>query len=205
MRGDARWGTPRASVLRGRVVEVEDDDDFGVMLRVETTCGRTVDAQPVFVGAVGEQGGYDPIPVGAAVVVLLPYGQEAGAIALSGLATARSQVPSDYDNAKSLRYGLAEHRSAAGDDVDGVLLRPLLDDLRSMAAAFKAALDALANTAPVTNDGGAALQNAMKVSWTAGGGSAAVGDAITAMDNSRAGQGAAPHCSGVLRARAGST
>lgn len=203
MRGEARWGAPRSEVVRGRVVGRDADDDFGAVLRVETVDGRRLDCQPWYPGAIGEQGGYDPIPDGAAVLVFLPNGDPSGAVCVSGFPTSGSQCPSDVGTSSSERYGLLRHHATAGDTVEGVVLRPLLDDLRAALADLRAVMVALTNpaTPPGTAAQNAAILTAMR---TAAATIVANLDTLNAnLDTSRAGSGTAPYCSGVLRAHAG--
>ena len=196
-----RFSTPQqASTFFGVVFDREDDDTFGVILRVRAG-EREYDCRPCFVGAVGLQGRYDPVPDGAQVLVVLPNGSAQSALAIVGIPSEASPVPSDYDGSKTVSYGLVEHRADAGATVDGVLLRPLLDDLST----FLGAINTLANTVallPAATGVDATVVNGLKTAI--GSLSTAASNLKTPIDTSKAGSGTAPHCSGVWRAQAGS-
>ena len=185
----------------GVVFDREDDDTFGVILRVRAG-EREYDCRPCFVGAVGLQGRYDPVPDGAQVLVVLPNGSAQSALAIVGIPSEASPVPSDYDGAKTVSYGLVEHRADAGATVEGVLLRPLLDDLVTLTQAVQALVTSINGATPVANDGGAAIKADVVAATT--GMADSLATVLTNLNTSKAGSGTAPHCSGVWRAQAGS-
>lgn len=198
-----RFSTPQqAPMFYGVVFDREDDDTFGVILRVRAG-EREYDCRPCFVGAVGLQGRYDPVPDGAQVLVVLPNGSAQSALAIVGIPSEASPVPSDYDGAKTVSYGLVEHRADAGATVEGVLLRPLLDDLATLTQAVQGLLTAITGAIIVPNDGGAAIKAAV-VTAAATSLTANLATVLTNLNTSKAGSGTAPHCSGVWRAQAGS-
>ena len=203
-----RFSTPQqAPMFYGVVFDREDDDTFGVILRVRAG-EREYDCRPCFVGAVGLQGRYDPVPDGAQVLVVLPNGSAQSALAIVGIPSEASPVPADYDGAKTVSYGLVEHRADAGATVEGVLLRPLLDDLSALVGAMQAMLTTLTNplTPPGTAAQNAAILTALRTlaDFPATGTKAVLEPVKSNLDTSKAGSGTAPHCSGVWRAQAGS-
>ena len=191
----------------GVVFDREDDDTFGVILRVRAG-EREYDCRPCFVGAVGLQGRYDPVPDGAQVLVVLPSGSAQSALAIVGIPSEASPVPSDYDGAKTVSYGLVEHRATEGATSDGVLVRALLDDLSALVGAMQAMLTTLTNplTPPGTAAQNAAILGALRTlaDFPVTGTKAVIDPIKVNLDTSKAGSGTAPHCSGVLRAQAGS-
>lgn len=198
-----RFSAPQqAPMFYGVVFDREDDDTFGVILRVRAG-EREYDCRPCFVGAVGLHGRYDPVPDGAQVLVVLPSGSAQSALAIVGIPSEASPVPADYDGAKTVSYGLVEHRSDAGATVEGVLLRPLLDDLATLTQAVQGLLTAITGAIIVPNDGGAAIKAAV-VTAAATSLTANLATVLTNLNTSKAGSGTAPHCSGVWRAQAGS-
>ena len=203
-----RFSAPQqAPMFYGVVFDREDDDTFGVILRVRAG-GREYDCRPCFVGAVGLQGRYDPVPDGAQVLVVLPNGSAQSALAIVGIPSEASPVPADYDGAKTVSYGLVEHRADAGATVEGVLLRPLLDDLSALVGAMQAMLTTLTNplTPPGTAAQNAAILTALRTlaDLPVTGTKAVLEPVKSSLDTSKAGSGTAPHCSGVWRAQAGS-
>ena len=191
----------------GVVFDREDDDTFGVILRVRAG-EREYDCRPCFVGAVGLQGRYDPVPDGAQVLVVLPNGSAQSALAIVGIPSEASPVPADYDGAKTVSYGLEERRATEGATSDGVLVRALLDDLSALVGAMQAMLTTLTNplTPPGTAAQNAAILGALRTlaDFPVTGTKAVIDPIKVNLDTSKAGNGTAPHCSGVLRAQAGS-
>lgn len=212
-----RFSTPQqAPMFYGVVFDREDDDTFGVILRVRAG-EREYDCRPCFVGAVGLQGRYDPVPDGAQVLVVLPNGSAQSALAIVGIPSEASPVPSDYDGAKTVSYGLVEHRAAEGATVGGVVVRPFLDDLSTFLASLQSGMDSLsdslgamaASATPTTppvipNPLGPLFADLTAATATAAAIATAAATLKAAVDTSKAGSGTAPHCSGVLRAQAGS-
>ena len=195
---------PAHEVLFGEIFALEDHPSFGKVVRVRLPDGREVDCRAMFVGAYGVNGTFRPLPDSGTALVFLPGGSTASASAIVGIQT--DGVPSDYDGSKTVAYGLEEHRAAEGATSDGVLVRPLLDDLVKLTVAVQDLLTAITTAIIVPNDGGAAIQ--AKVALAAGtpdtGITAALAAVKSNLDTSKAGNGTAPHCSGILRAQAGS-
>lgn len=90
-----------------------------------------------------------------------------GAVAIPGLLPDNSE-PIEFDHpvigyfgalACAVHINESEVRIGANVDTQPIALAPLLE----------AVIDALANTAPVSNDGGAAIQAAVKAIWDGGG------------------------------------
>ncbi len=191
---------PAHEVLFGEIFALEDHDAFGKIVRVRLPDGREVDCRAMFVGAYGTNGTFRPLPDSGTALVFLPGGATASASAIVGIQT--NGVPSDYDGSKTVAYGLEEHRATEGATSDGVLVRALLDDLATLVQAVQGLLTAITGTVIVPNDGGAAIKAAVSAA-AIGGLTANLATVLANLNTSKAGNGTAPHCSGILRAQAG--
>lgn len=190
---------PAHEVLFGEIFALEDHPAFGKVVRVRLPDGREVDCRAMFIGAYGTNGTFRPLPDSGTALVFLPGGSAASASAIVGIQT--DGVPSDYNGSKTVTYGLEEHRAAEGATSDGVIVRAFLDDL----SAFLNAINTLAgivNLLPAAAGPDATTINGLKTAILSL--STAAATLKVAVDTSRAGNGTAPHCSGVLRAQAGS-
>lgn len=185
---------------RGIVTAMTADDAWGRRLEIQLADGRTIHAQPWFPGT-GERGDYFEIAEGDRCLCLPMEGETYDWIALVGGGNVRDPVPEGWDNEVRAIFGTrVEVRRAGGKAVDGVVVRPFLDDL---SAYLQDVTDALApvvgSTVPVTLPDVIAVIALIKtatINLTA----AAV--ALKAdVDTSKAGAGALPHCSPVLRAQ----
>lgn len=184
---------------RGIVKAMTADDAWGVRLEVELADGRTVHAQPWFSGA-GERGDYFEVAVGDRCLCIPMEGDTYDWNALVGGGNVRDPVPEGWDNAVRAIFGTrVEVRRAGGKDVEGVVLRSLLDDLSTLVEHVSAIVTALTTSSVVAQDGGAAYKAAITLALT---GVDASLDAIKErVDTSKAGAGTLPHCSPVLRAQ----
>lgn len=206
---------PAHEVLFGEIFALEDHPSFGKVVRVRLPDGREVDCRAMFVGAYGVNGTFRPLPDSGTALVFLPGGSTASASAIVGIQT--DGVPSDYNGSKTVTYGLEERRSAEGATVGGVVVRPFLDDLSTFLASLQSGMDSLSDslsamavsatptTPPATpNPLGPLFADLTAATATAAAIAAAAATLKAAVDTSKAGSGTAPHCSGVLRAQAGS-
>lgn len=184
---------------RGIVKAMTTDDAWGVRLEVELADGRTVHAQPWFPGA-GERGDFHEVAEGDRCLCVPMEGDTYDWVALVGGGNVRDPVPEGWGNAVRAIFGTrVEVRRAGGKGVQGVVLRPLLDDLSTLVEHVSAIVDALTTSAVVAQDGGAAYKAAITLALT---GVDVSLDAIKErVDTSKAGAGTLPHCSPVLRAQ----
>lgn len=188
----------RERIGRGHVVAVESDDAWGVRVEVELADGRRIHAQPWFPGT-GTRGGFFEVDEGDRCVCLPMEGDTGDWIALVGGGNVRDPVPSDWSNDKRALYGTTvEARRAVGKAVDGVVLRPFLDDLSTHLGDVSEALaPVVASSVPVTLADVIAVIALIK---TAAIDLTAAAVALKAdVDTSKAGAGTLPHCSPVLR------
>lgn len=193
----------REWVRTGLVVEVDRDGDAPIVV-VELTGGGRVEARPWYPGAADGRGCFYRHPIGAEVVVLLDHGLPGGALALLGPSGASQAPPEDADEDGLYLYDdVVEVRSVGGQTVDGVVLRPLLDDLRDVLGDLLSVMAALTST---LTPPGTAPQNAALLTGMRTAASTIVGKLTTItsrLDTSRTGQGTGPYCSPVLRATDG--
>ena len=197
MRGTGDTGRERPQ--RGVVTAVESDDAWCIRLTVQLADGRTVHAQPWFPGA-GPRGDYYEVDTGDVALCIPMEGSPSDWIALVGGSNTKTPPPGAATNSVRAVFGTrVELRAGATSAVEGVLLRPLLDDLSTLIAHVGAIVTALTTSAVVAQDGGAAYKAAITLALT---GVDASLDAIkTRVDQSKAGAGTAPHCSPVVRAQ----
>lgn len=189
----------RQPVLRG-IVEAVD----GRVVQVRTPDGRLIPAAPLaLVG--GGKGVYHRYASGDDVVLLCDQGDPNGAVCLSSPRTEGQDAPGEVDHEGLYIYeDRVEVRAAEGDDVQGVVMRPVLDGLYSALGAVSDLLDVLA--APGTPPGSAAQNAALltavrtQIGLPAAGTAAVLSNVLNDLDTSRAGQGTGPYCSDVLRA-----
>ena len=190
---------PAHEVLFGEIFALEDHPSFGKVVRVRLPDGREVDCRAMFVGAYGVNGTFRPLPDSGTALVFLPGGSTASASAIVGIQT--DGVPSDYNGSKTVTYGLEERRAAEGATVDGVIVRPFLDDLSAFLGAIYT-LAGIVNLLPAAAGPDATTINGLKTAILSL--NTAASTLKVSVDTSKAGSGTAPHCSGVLRAQAGS-
>jgi len=203
MRGTGDTGRERPQ--RGVVTAVESDDAWGVRLTIQLADGRTVHAQPWFPGA-GPRGDYYEVDRGDVAVCLPMEGSPSDWIALVGGANAKTPPPGAATNDVRAIFGTrVELRAGATAQVEGVVLRPLLDDLHEVLTALQSVVTALTNplTPPGTAVQNAAILTAMQTEANVPvtGLSARLVATIADLATSKAGAGAAPHCSPVVRAQ----
>ena len=189
----------RQPVIRGVVEAVE-----GRTVRVALPDGRVVPAAPVAL-AGGGRGMYHRYAVGDDVLLFCDQGDPNGAACLSQPRTAAQDAPAEVDNAGLYIYeDVVEVRAAEGDDVQGVVMRPVLDGLHAAYGAISDLLDVMAS--PSTPPGSAAQNAALltavrtQIGLPAVGTSAVLANVLNDLDTSRLGQGTGPYCSDVLRA-----
>ena len=191
----------RAWLTTGLVTEIDRPAGEAPSVVVELADGRPVECRPVYL-----PGDYTPHEVGDEVVVLFPDGETGGALVL-GRPVGGQQLPPDEvdDGGRHLFADKVEVRSATGQDVDGVVLRALLDDLSDVVTGLQAVVTALANpaTPPGTAVQNAAILTAMRTAETTAGLGTKIATLSAGLSSSKAGQGAAPYCSPVLRATDG--
>lgn len=188
---------------RGIVKAMTTDDAWGVRLEVELADGRTVHAQPWFPGA-GERGDFHEVAEGDRCVCIPMEGDTYDWVALVGGGNVRDPVPEGWDNAVRAIFGTrVEVRRAGGKEVQGVVLRPLLDDLHEVLTALQALVTALTASVPGTAVQNAAILTAMQtaVNVPTVGLAARLTATIADLATSKAGAGTLPHCSPVLRAQ----
>lgn len=188
---------------RGIVKAMTTDDAWGVRLEVELADGRTIHAQPWFPGA-GERGDYFEVAEGDRCLCIPMEGDTYDWNALVGGGNVRDPVPEGWDNAVRAIFGTrVEVRRAGGKDVEGVVLRPLLDDLHEVLTALQAVVEGLTATPTGTAAQNATILGAMQLAAEAPivGLAARLTATIDRLDDSRAGAGTVPHCSPVLRAQ----
>lgn len=191
----------RQFVETGIVLDVQREAGAPPVLVVALADGRAVEARVSYL-----PGDYTPHDVGDEVLVVYDRGEPGGAIVI-GRPAARGQMPPGEvdDGGRYLFAPKVEVRSEAGQTVDGVVLRALLDDLAEVVTGLQAVIAALAN--PLTPPG-SAVQNAtiltaMRAAETATSLGAKLATLSAGLGTSKAGQGAAPYCSPVLRATDG--
>lgn len=195
----------------GEVVDVRQDRTYGWVAEVQLLHGadRRTDARLVF-----PSDAYAPIAKGDRVLVHFLDGRADQAIATPQVAMGGDAKPptewvSDQSRARLL-YGLTEVRAAGGDDVEGVVTRALLDDLSDLVGALQALTASITGLPPGLPPGTAAqnaailtaMQTAIQLPLV--GVDAKLSAVKSALDTAKAGQGTGPHCSTVLRAKAGS-
>lgn len=189
----------RQPVLRG-IVEAVD----GRVVQVRVPDGRLIPAAPLaLVG--GGKGIYHRYATGDDVVLLCDQGDPNGAVCLASPRTAGQDAPDEVDHEGLYIYeDRVEVRSAEGDDVQGVVMRPVLDGLYSALGAVSDLIDVLASpeTPPGTAAQNAALLTAVRaqIGLPAVGTAAVLSNVLNDLDTSRAGQGTGPYCSDMLRA-----
>ena len=183
----------------GTIVSTEDHDAWGYMILARTPDGLDRECRPCFPGVVdAEAGTYPPRPAdGTEVLILRPLGSSMACVALLGLPSSAAKPPAEAAGSITAHYGGFEVREAGGDAVEGVLLRPLLDELSTLTGHVKAIVDALTNSTTTAQDGGAAYKAAIVLALT--GVSTSLESIKTTIDNSKAGQGEGPLCSPLLR------
>lgn len=191
----------------GEVVRMREDRTYGWVAEVELLHGinRRTDARIVF-----PSGMYAPVAAGDRVLVQFLDGRADQAICTPQVAMGGGSKPpaewvSDQERARLL-YGLTEVRGAGGDDVEGVVTRALLDDLYDLVLALQALTTALTGSAPGTAVNNAAILTAVQtaIQLPLVGIDAKLSAVLSALGQSKAGQGTGPHCSDMLRAKAGS-
>lgn len=203
----------------GKIVRMRQDRAYGWVAEVELLHGadRVTDARIVFPGGL-----YAPVSEGDRVLVLFLEGRADQAIcipqvAMGGDAKPPAEWVSDQDRAR-LVYGLTEVRGSGGDSVEGVLTRSFLDDLSSMLGDLVTIGISATALTPVVGivstlvdppvplaslpETDVATINGVKALLTNLGTTAASLKAL--VDLARIGQGTGPHCSDMLRAKAGS-
>lgn len=188
---------------RGRVQRVETDDTWGLRLEVELADGRLVPAQPWFPGA-GPRGDFYEVRAGDVAICLPMEGLSSDWVALVGGSNGATPPPDDVDNVARVVYGSrVEIRRDGGADVEGVLVRALLDDLRKVLAALQGVVTALTNpaTPPGTEVQNAAILTAMRTAadLPSVGLSAELTAMLATLATSKAGAGTAPYCAPYVR------
>jgi hypothetical protein len=203
MRGTGDTGRERPQ--RGVVTAVESDDAWCVRLTVQLADGRTVHAQPWFPGA-GPRGDYYEVDTGDVAVCLPMEGSPSDWIALVGGSNTKTPPPGAATNGVRAIFGTrVVLRPGAESAVEGIVLRPLLDDLHEVLTALQALVTALTNplTPPGTAVQNAAILTAMRTAadLPTVGLAARLTATIADLATSKAGAGTAPHCSPVVRAQ----
>lgn len=201
MRGTGDTGRERPQ--RGVVTAVESDDAWGVRVELQLADGRTIHAQPWFPGA-GPRGDYYEIVTGDVALCIPLEGSPSDWYALVGGSNTKTPPPAAATNDVRAIFGTrVELRAGASAQVEGVVLRPLLDDLHEVLTALQAVVDGLTATPPGTAAQNATILGAMQLAAEAPivGLAARLTATIDRLDDSRAGAGTVPHCSPVVRAQ----
>ncbi len=201
MRGTGDTGRERPQ--RGVVTTVESDDAWGVRVELQIADGRTIHAQPWFPGA-GPRGDYYEIATGDVALCIPLEGSPSDWYALVGGSNTKTPPPAAATNEVRAIFGTrVEMRAGASAAVEGVVLRPLLDDLHEVLTALQAVVDGLTATPPGTAAQNATILGAMQLAAEAPivGLAARLTATIDRLDDSRAGAGTIPHCSPVVRAQ----
>lgn len=187
---------------RGIVTAVEEDDAWGRRLSVELDDGRTVHAQPWYLGT-GARGVFPDIKAGDVCLAIPVNGNARDWIALVGGCFESSSPPNEVRNSTAtLLYGPAvEARSAGGEQVQGVVVRQFLNDLSATVGDAIDALTPVATSTPPT-DVASLIAFCGKVTAAAVAVNVALSTLKTKLDQATAaqsGKGGAPFCSPVLR------
>ncbi len=217
---------PRDWFASGLVRSVDDHDDWGLVISVELTDGRTVEARPSHVGLGDGSGIYVPFEVDDEVLLVFDAGEVNNAVVLASKPVSRPQRPeSEYDNdrIRITHPEAVEVRGVGDDEVHGVVVRTFLDDLSdhlqdlidigneasgTASASGSGTITGSANLTSGAVTGSSAL-NAGTVSTIntlrsllidLGATAQALRTLVEQSRNAEGGTGGAPHCSPILRA-----
>lgn len=185
----------------GTITETADNDAWGFEILAQTPDGRDRVCRPLFAGAAGGFGTYPPRPPnGTEILILRPYAGTEGCVAIYGLASSADAPPTEAAGDITAHYGGFEVREAGGDSVEGVLLRPLLDEIKKLVEAVQGIATALTSSPTTAQDGGAAYKAAIVAALgLPGGPTAKLGEVLAAVEAANVDQGIGPLCSPLLR------
>lgn len=198
MRGTGDTGRERPQ--RGVVTAVESDDAWGVRVEFQLADGRTIHAQPWFPGA-GPRGDYYEIATDDVALCIPLEGSPSDWYALVGGSNTKTPPPAAATNEVRAIFGTrVELRAGESSQVDGVVVRPFLDDLSTFLNDLTTALaPVVGSSVPVALPDVIAVIALIK---TAAIDLTAAAVAFKAdVDASKAGAGTVPHCSPVVRAQ----
>lgn len=194
----------------GIVREVKTHTTYRYIVRVELPDGRDPWCRLAFPG-VGARGIFFQVSTGDEAEVLPCFGSfDSMPIAFVGVVNGGAAPPTDWSNDRTAIYGAhVEARAAQGKAVDGVVIRPFLDDLSTLLNSIKTMGTTIASTAVPTGAGTVAgavsTLNASDVATLVAIHTALINLGTYAntlkvlVDTSKAGQGTVPHVSPILR------
>lgn len=139
-------GTP-AAVGIGLVTKLTADPAVGWWAELEMQpSGAAGLARLVWAGTTAQGGDFWPVAVGDEVLVLHPDGDPNGAVAIAGLLSSATALPSSFTNAAPglVHPSGKSFRIAAANPVSAVVLESLLPDLASSLTEIAALFGALA-------------------------------------------------------------